>query len=215
MTQIKKKENNNYGTLYIVRHGETDWNRDKLLQGHKGVGLNSTGISQAEAASKFFNELEIDAIYTSDLPRATETADLLYKKHTHKEVTSKLRERDYGKFEGRTLENIRAEHFPESLHMSISEFWPQLENNSEVEGYDKITERIMPYIEEIATKHKRQNVLLVTHAGILRAILVYLGYTTYPKLLRRGVMDNLAHIEIESDKKGLKVKTTKGINLED
>lgn len=213
MMQTKKKEND-FCTLYIVRHGETDWNRKKLLQGRKGVGLNSDGIAQTQKAAKFFNTLDIDAIYSSNLHRAKQTARIIYtKKNLQVKITDKLQERAYGMFEGMDLEGIQNKHFPELSHLSIPEFWPQLEEHPEVESYTQIIERIIPYIQKVAASHKKQSIILVTHAGILRALLVYLKYATYPQLLQRGVLENLANIKIESDGHKLRIMEIRGINI--
>lgn len=116
-------------------------------------------------------------------------------------------------FEGMDLEGIQNKHFPELSHLSIPEFWPQLEEHPEVESYTQIIERIIPYIQKVAASHKKQSIILVTHAGILRALLVYLEYATYPQLLQRGVLENLANIKIESDGHKLRIMEIRGINI--
>ncbi len=93
--------------LYLVRHGETDWNNEGRWQGHSDISLNQRGVEQAKRASEFFKENSIDIVYSSDLRRAMETAEILVGDSDIDIVSDpNLRERYFGPLEGKTTDQI-------------------------------------------------------------------------------------------------------------
>jgi broad specificity phosphatase PhoE len=96
--------------LYFVRHGETDWNLAKRVQGQTDISLNSTGVKQAQEASSRFQNLNFSSFYSSDLKRATETAKILQQQmncsHATLNTHKALRERFFGDLEGLTYIGI-------------------------------------------------------------------------------------------------------------
>ena len=93
---------NNNCTIYLVRHGETDWNVKKIIQGHKQSILNKNGKDQAKKLAKHFQNIHIDAIFSSDLLRAKQTAEIVALEKKLAVTTSHLlRERSYGQHEGK------------------------------------------------------------------------------------------------------------------
>ena len=96
--------------IYIVRHGETDWNKNRLFQGHADVALNETGRGQAEALARALaQELPFDRIVTSDLCRAKETADILNRGYDTPIFSDPgLREMNFGYWEGLGMKEIRS-----------------------------------------------------------------------------------------------------------
>ena len=90
-------------TILLARHGETDWNRDRRVQGHTDVPLNDEGRRQAQALSRELDGCRFDAVYSSDLARAIETAEILAEQRGL-EVTAlpALREKHFGTWEGLT-----------------------------------------------------------------------------------------------------------------
>ena len=86
--------------LYIVRHGETDWNKNKMMQGNTDVPLNQNGINQALNISKFLEDKTIDVCYSSPLSRAYETAKLITN-NGNIIIDKRLEERELGEFEGK------------------------------------------------------------------------------------------------------------------
>lgn len=101
--------------ILLIRHGETDWNRVRRMQGHIDIGLNSHGRLQAQALAKALVAEPPAAIYASDLQRARDTAQAVADIHgmsVHIEVA--LRERCYGAFEGLRYDDI-SQHFPEAF----------------------------------------------------------------------------------------------------
>lgn len=87
-------------TVYLVRHGQTDWNRDARIQGSTDNPLNAVGLEQAAALGRALSGVKIDAVYTSAHQRARQTAAVLQDRGTPIVAMDELRERSFGRFEG-------------------------------------------------------------------------------------------------------------------
>jgi 2,3-bisphosphoglycerate-dependent phosphoglycerate mutase len=152
-------------TLHVVRHGETDWNRERRVQGHTDVPLNEEGRRQALALAEELSATHLDAVYSSDLLRASETARLLLGKRATPLVEDPdLRERHFGTWEGLTDEAIRA-RYPQAVIGS----W------GDAETVDAMDSRVIGAIERIARSHDEGTVLVVTHGGPIRALYRHAG----------------------------------------
>lgn len=164
--------------LHLIRHGETDWNVQKRYQGSQDIPLNERGRLQAEEARKSLSDKTFAGIYSSDLKRAMETAEIIRGEREHLiETFSELQETCYGSLEGKTFAEIEAQFGMrldfqtqlsnlEKLHHKII---PDMESGFEV------INRVLPTLELIARKHKDQDVIVVTHGGVIRALLVHLA----------------------------------------
>ncbi len=147
--------------ILFVRHGETDWNVERRVQGHSDRPLNDTGTAQALALAEELQHEQLDAIYASDLARALETARAVADRHGMKvEVLPALREKNFGTWEGLLDTEIR-ERFPEADGGP----WGDAETTPEV------SERVLTALHEIAARHPGGRVLVVSHGGPLRATL--------------------------------------------
>ena len=159
--------------LYLIRHGETDWNLDLRVQGNKDIPLNETGIKQAEILADYFSKFSIDAIYSSDLIRAYETACFIGKK-THNNVTrmEELREINMGLWEGNFWEKIKIEY-----HDFIYNWENDLENIPipEGESYGMVQKRMTKAFSNIISNHKNDsNIIVVSHGLALRIFIAYI-----------------------------------------
>ena len=152
-------------TILFVRHGETDWNLARRVQGHTDRPLNAAGLEQAEALAAQLAGEPLDAVYSSDLLRAYETARVLAASR-ELEVRSvpDLRERDFGTWEGLTDEEILA-RYPEARHAP----WGDAETREEM------SRRVIAALHRIAEAHPGGRVLVVGHGGPLRALLRHCG----------------------------------------
>src|SRR3954464_6799153 len=152
-------------TILLVRHGETAWNLGRRLQGHSDQPLNDTGREQAVALARDLVSEPLDAVYSSDLSRARETARVVAEEHGLEVRTlPELRERHFGTWEGLTDVEIR-ERFPEAARGS----W------GDGETRDAMSNRIFDALGRIAEQHPKGRVLVVSHGGPLRAVLARCG----------------------------------------
>jgi 2,3-bisphosphoglycerate-dependent phosphoglycerate mutase len=139
-------------TLLLVRHGETDWNAVGRLQGHTDRPLSDFGRRQAQQLAEELEDEELEAIYSSDLARARETAELVHERLGLPVVLDPdLREKDWGTWEGLTaVERDRVEFVGESTQQH--------------------QERILGALRRIAERHPGGRVLVVTHGGSMRRV---------------------------------------------
>jgi probable phosphoglycerate mutase len=151
--------------LLLVRHGETDWNRERRFQGHADPPLNEAGREQARALGEQLAAEEIDAVYTSDLRRARETAEILAARLDAEVVALReLREIDVGSWQGLTWPEIEERH-PEGV-----EQWHRDGHGWESgETYGELGTRIAAALRQIAANHPGQRILVVGHGGTVRA----------------------------------------------
>lgn len=146
--------------LYLVRHGETDWNAARRIQGRTDIPLNETGREQARRAGELLARRRWDAIYASPLSRTHETAAIIGERLGIREVThvEALIERDYGEAEGMAFDEIEA-RYPEGVRA------PGQETREEVAA------RVVPAMLELAARHPGERLILVSHGGAIRSVL--------------------------------------------
>ncbi len=156
-------------TIYLVRHGETEWNHTNRYQGDRDVPLNAKGKEQAGKIGDRLRKVKLDAIYSSDLGRAAETARAINEgRNLPFFMRQGLREMNYGLWEGLTLDEITAKYLPAWLAYredSLNTCVP------EGEGYRDVLARVRQVMNEIAQIHPDGTVALVGHAGSLRAVI--------------------------------------------
>lgn len=158
--------------ILIIRHGETDWNAEKRLQGHLDVALSAEGERQAAALGQALLNESIDVIISSDLQRAMQTAQAIAgPRNMPVEVDPDLRERCYGAFEGLLYSDI-GEHYPEA-HAAwhardIDARFPMGVNRAET--LREFSQRTVDAITRIATVHPDKKIVIVAHGGVLECI---------------------------------------------
>ncbi len=154
--------------ICLIRHGETEWNASKRIQGQLDVELNAKGVAQAGALAEAAQDYQFAAIYSSDLMRAAETARHLAAGHALQIVTmTDLRERHFGDFQGLLNSEVQA-RWPaefERYRMGDSQF-----DFFSGEALLPFQKRILKVFEALAAKHRGQQIAVVTHAGVLDVI---------------------------------------------
>ena len=154
--------------IVAIRHGETAWNVDTRIQGQLDIGLNATGRWQAERLARALAGEQLDAVYTSDLERASDTARALAASAGLPLATDRaLRERGFGVFEGMTFAEIEV-RFPEQ-----SRRWRKRDASFGPEGGETLATfyaRAVAGVAAIAARHRGQHVAVVTHGGVLDAL---------------------------------------------
>ena len=146
--------------LYLVRHGETDWNRQRRIQGLTDIPLNSTGRDQARATGMLLARRRWDAVFASPLSRARETASLIATELGLPEPTliDALVERNYGAAEGLDWMQVET-RFPHGTRV------PGRESREEVGA------RVVPALVELAEQHVGESLVIVSHGGAIRSVL--------------------------------------------
>ncbi len=158
--------------LYLVRHGVTDWNQDLRMQGHSDVPLNEEGRAQASriAARLYALESPIDAVWSSDLSRARETAEAIAAPFgLPLTITPLLREIMLGEWEGMNQADIEARGEADLLRKYRSS--PAGARPPGGETLEHAWERMMRARAEILAAHPRGHIAVVGHGGTLRALL--------------------------------------------
>lgn len=153
-------------TILLARHGQSDWNHSQRWQGFADRPLTQVGRRQAVELAERLDGTELDAIYSSDLQRARETAEIVARtKGLTVETTPDLREVDVGSWEG--LSRAEAEErFPDGYGRWLQggEGW------DDGETYEQMSERVLSAILRIAKAHAPGRVLTVAHGGSIRAV---------------------------------------------
>ncbi len=158
--------------IYLVRHGETDWNLRGIFYGWTDCDINETGIGQAHQLKNFFDSLEYDGIYASDLLRATHTAEIISEnRNMEVQRMSCFRELFYGDWENKESTYIKENH-GDTLKRWMQEWQSSTLPGGEAfqEFYKRVTEGLLQVIKE----NKSKNIIIVSHNGPMSAMLCYL-----------------------------------------
>lgn len=154
--------------LYLVRHGETDWNGANMMQGRKGAGLNEAGVEQVKALAEEIRsrKLEFDACFASPLKRAVESAEILVGGKCEILYDDRLIERSFGEFEGRSRDeywNGIGENDAFDRKLNYSGFG--------IEPIKDVLSRARSFLDEIKSEYAGdKKVLVVAHGVLLNAL---------------------------------------------
>ena len=153
-------------TILLARHGESDWNAERRWQGHADRPLSERGRGQARALGERLGHIELDAVYSSDLARAYDTAKAVADRQGLDIVrVPELREVDVGSWSGLTRDDAAA-RFPEAFAR-----WQAGETGwDDGETYVAMSRRVVAALRQIAAAHPRETILVVAHGGPIRAI---------------------------------------------
>jgi probable phosphoglycerate mutase len=158
-------------TLFVARHGQTDWNREHRWQGWADPPLNAAGREQAADLGESLARLGIEAVVSSDLRRAAETAEIAAARlGLPVEVDARLREVDVGEWSGLTTSEVEA-RFPDGYRRRREGRTGWVEG----EELGAMAERVVAALVELAGRLDGRRVLVVTHGGPVRATLTACG----------------------------------------
>lgn len=164
----------NRTVVYLVRHGLTDWNAEKRLQGQTDVSLNEVGLQQASLVAAWISEqpVKFDVIYTSDLRRAAQTAQAIASRlNIHPISHRALREIHCGEWEGFTGAEIDSKYPAEREMWRVDRYqyrMPGGENVADVQS------RVSVFYQNMLNQHEGQTILVVTHGLALLSLVAVL-----------------------------------------
>jgi len=150
--------------ITLVRHTEVEEAYHKKYNGHIDIGLSQRGKMQAKALGRYFHSKEFDRVYCSDLRRAKETL-AAFRQVNGAVYTKDLREKSWGKHEGMGFEEIIAQN------EIVYETFPQWIEALDGEPYEKYIARVKKFFLEFLPQQNGENILVVTHAGVIRVLM--------------------------------------------
>ena len=154
--------------ICLVRHGETEWNAERRIQGQIDIGLNAAGLRQAEAAGRWLKAAGISALYASDLKRAWATGQAIGQAVGMQPVpVPELRERRYGIFEGLTYAEAES-RYPEGYAAFEGRNADYAFEHGE--SLKVMYERVTGKLKELAQRHLGESIVVVVHGGVLDVI---------------------------------------------
>jgi len=153
--------------IWLIRHGETDWNAEQRLQGWRDIPLNDVGKAQALSVQRYLEQqrIDFDAVLSSDLQRAIQTAQIAFEPYGYQvEQLSMLRERNYGIYEGQPWQQLIP--LPDRQAPTINLRDPQTEI-PEGESLPVFYQRIIRAFNQIAQDRPQQKLAVVAHGGVI------------------------------------------------
>lgn len=192
--------------IFLVRHGQTDYNVQKRIQGRMPVPLNEKGRSQAKDAGLKLKDISIDAIFSSPNPRAAQTAQAIAEHHSHLDIEhlNFLLERSFGRLEGSNHEErLRLIPDIEDQWAKYKFDWKPPEGQSVKELHSETKKGLFSFLNE----HKdKKNVVVVSHGGTIRSLLLHLMEKPIEHFFKLRNPDNCEIIEIDWDGKKANIK---------
>ncbi len=156
--------------LYLVRHGESLWNKNGRVQGQKDIILTENGKQQAIKLSKRLKQEKIDYIYTSSLKRAKHTAKFISKQlNVRLIIEDNLKERNFGVWEGLFIEDIKKNYEKEY------ELWKTHPYNFKIhksETVEDVLIRVKLFLEYLNNNYMKKSILIVSHTVIIKLIII-------------------------------------------
>jgi len=156
-------------SIYLVRHGQTAWNKEEIFRGRTDVPLDETGLKQAEWVGQYFKGMEIQGIYSSSLSRAWQTAEKVAEFHNLKvQPLQGILDMSFGNWEGRPHQEIR-----ESDNKTYRQWveTPHLVKLPGGESLDDVKVRAMAAMEEVIRNHSGKTVILITHRVVNKVLI--------------------------------------------
>lgn len=179
--------------VYLIRHGETIWNKSQRLQGRQNIPLSNKGLEQAQMMARRCGHLSIDLVGTSPLLRAQQTGTIIA---DHLNVPCltipDLKARAYGPWEGKSISTIRKEFhdlFQKMRHWTLQQIFSEQPLRS-IESYQTVSERTISFLKKTGQTNPGKNMLMVTHSGVITSVLLALQFPTeeIPLIEHHGIV---------------------------
>lgn len=182
--------------LYIARHGQTIWNKEKRMQGWGNSDLTKRGIKQAKLLGKALEDIEFNQVISSPLGRTIETTQyILGNRDVEIIMNEDFKEMGFGSWEGQSPETLKLA-YPEQF----KNLWTMADQYVPIDGetFEQVQNRVIGGIQQIIDANPHGNVLLVTHGMIVQVLLLHMKGLTLSQLWSRDVVQptSLSIIEI-------------------
>jgi broad specificity phosphatase PhoE len=196
-------------TVYLVRHGQTEWNAARKMQGHQDSPLTELGIKQASHLQNAIQHLNFDVVYASPSLRARRTAEILCEQRAGEIIfNDDLREIHLGNWEGQYIADLQQQYA-----VAYTAFWEQphlYQPENGGESFFDLQKRVVPLFTSILDRHAGETVLIVAHGATLKTILAHvekrpLAHLWHPPILhptalcKIGVEDQQPFVEVYGD----------------
>lgn len=155
--------------IFLIRHGLTMWNHEFRYQGHTDIELSIEGRAQAQALQKRLAQENITAIFSSDLKRAVETAEIINQRHKLAlNINPLFKEINFGVWEGLTYNDLKIK-YPEQLKVWLDT--PHLLKLERGETFEQLRDRAVLGMQEVLSLHHEGNILIVSHGGTIASLI--------------------------------------------
>jgi alpha-ribazole phosphatase len=155
--------------IIIVRHGQTDWNREEVFRGQVEIKLNALGIKQAEAVARVIKNIKLDAIYSSPLKRALDTAKIIASYHNIEvKINEGLNDMNFGKWQGLSLQTVKEKY------KDLFKIWcdsPHLVKIPQGESLNGVQERVSNAFKQIISEYNQATIVIVSHRVVIKLLL--------------------------------------------
>ncbi len=180
--------------IWLLRHGQTEWNLNGLFQGQTDIPLNTVGLQQAQALAGRLSGQQFDAIYSSDLKRAFQTASAVASLlHLPIQSDPRLREICQGEWEGKTLNEVRENYEFDPAHDNTS---PETSRAPGGESAIEVANRMSAAADDIVQTYPYGRVLLVSH-GFAVAALYCIANSISLNKVHSYIPENATHLVIQ------------------
>jgi len=198
--------------IIFLRHAQAENNAKRILAGRtEGIHLTKTGIEQAERIAKYLKPLDISAIYSSPIERASHTAEIVAKNNSlDHNLDDRLTEIDMGKFTRMNYDDMFAKYG--NIFLKFYENDPVIAEH-EVETFPQVQSRILDMVNHMVEKHKNENVILVTHMDPIKSMLsTVMGLK--PKTLFELIIANASLTIIKEQDKKFSLSAINAMNID-
>lgn len=177
--------------LYVVRHGQTDWNVAGKVQGKTDIPLNENGLNQANVVKEMLKDVSFTKVFSSPLSRAKRTAEIICDSKSSVLTDERISERCMGNFEGVD---------PHSLDLDFLWDYSKNTNVENVEPVKDLINRVHNFLDENKKSYEDGDALLVTHGGVFPAVLAYFNGIPSDKQVLTQRIKNCEVVKFEGNK---------------
>ena len=197
--------------IIFLRHAQAENNTERILAGRtEGVHLTKTGIEQAERIAKYLKPLDISAIYSSPIERASHTAEIVANNSLDYNLDDRLTEIDMGKFTRMKYDDMFAKYG--NIFLKFYENDPVIAEH-EVETFPDVQKRVLDMVDHVLKKHKNENVILVTHMDPIKSMLAKV-MNLLPETLFELIIANASLTIIKEQDKKFSLSAINAMNID-